>query len=105
MVALTRTHRSMPIRALAIVGCMTIVVLASQVIALQRPAPVGPLTAPPGVDQLQPAVGDLDAGGISTGSGDGTSTIAGGTADIMRIEADIAFWSARVAKHPDDFVS
>jgi tetratricopeptide (TPR) repeat protein len=106
MTAQTRTRRSLPIRTLAVVGCMVAVVLASQLIALGRPAPgPGPAGPPALIDPLQPAVGDLDPGGVSAGQDDGTSAIAGGPADVKRIKANIEFWSARVAKNPDDFIS
>ena len=97
-------RRPFGFRAIAIVLCMLAVVAASQVAVALRPAP--PAVAP-GVgsgaqtDPLVPGLADLDG---LTSSGDGVADYSPG-ADVERIRANIAFWSKRVARHPDDFVS
>lgn len=105
MAALTRSSRSLPIRGLAILASMVTIVVASQLSQLVRPAAApggrpaavsGAAGAAGAVDPVAPAVADLD-GGATGGSG--------GAAALDRINADIAFWSARVARNRDDFVS
>src|SRR5439155_16440210 len=64
--------------------------------------PVRP--APGAADPLQPAIGDLDAG-APTGADAGTGSGATGASDLVRIKADIEFWSGRVARNRDDFIS
>lgn len=113
MAALTRTNRSLPTRGLAIVACMTAIVVASQLTGVGHPA-LAPGSAPAevgaagatgvtgGVDPVAPALADLDSGAASGSTG---STGAARSAGLDRITADIAFWSARVARNRDDFVS
>ena len=113
MAALTRTNRSLPTRALAIVACMTAIVAAGQLTGLGRPTPapggapalVGTADTAGGVDPAAPALADLDSATASRSTGSTGSTIAARSAGLDRIKADIAFWSARVARNRDDFVS
>jgi len=98
MIALTRLPRPLP-RAAAIVGLMVAVVVATQLVALLRPAPpssaqLHPAEAVPGLAQLAPA--DLDTG---------TGTATADAEEVARIKGDVAFWSARFAKNHLDFVS
>jgi tetratricopeptide (TPR) repeat protein len=105
-----RPRRSIPTRLLAVVGAMLVVVVASQVIGQFRWAIAPAHPAPAALDPLQPAVGDLDAGALS--GVDGGSDAAGGTigagsgaSDIARIKANVEFWSGRVDRNRDDFIS
>jgi tetratricopeptide (TPR) repeat protein len=108
-----RPRRSVPIRLLAVVGAMLVVVVVSQVASHLRTAASPPALAPVVVDPLQPAVGDLDAGAISGAGGSSGASSGGGTAaaadlgarDVARIKANIEFWSGRVARDRDDFIS
>src|SRR5256885_5630541 len=111
-----RPRRSFPIRLLAVVGAMLLVVVVSQVASHLRTSAPPQRQAPVVVDPLQPGIGDLDAGAISGSSGSGSGTDAGpaagagaaadpGVSDIARIKADIEFWSSRVARDRDDFIS
>ncbi|MEP6638220.1 MAG: tetratricopeptide repeat protein [Chloroflexota bacterium] len=100
----------MPIRLLAVVGAMLVVVVASQVVSQLRSASKPARPAPVAVDPLTPTVGDLDAGGVSGGAAEQGDVAAGaasdaGATDIGRIKADIEFWSSRVARDRDDFIS
>ena len=112
-----RPHRSLPVRLLAVVGAMIVVVVASQVLAQLRwvVAPARP--APAALDPLQPAVGDLDTSALSGSDGGAEASAAGvgaaggasgadaGASDIARIKANVEFWSSRVARNQDDFIS
>ena len=111
-----RPRRSFPTRVIAVVGAMLIVVVVSQVASQLRSDASLARQAPVVVDPLQPAIGDLDAGAISgsgsgsdgggSGAGAGAGAAAGpGVSDIARIKADIEFWSGRVARNRDDFIS
>ena len=104
-----RPRRSYPIRLLAVVGAMLVVVAASQVVSHLRIAAVPPRPAPAVADPLQPGIGDLDAGTIGTSGADDGSGVAAaaepGISDVARIKADIEFWSSRVARDRDDFIS
>ena len=116
MATVTRTRRPLTTRLLAIVACMLAIVAVTQIAArLQTPA-----TRPPAqVDPLQPTIGDLDGGligGIDGGAGAfGRSSATGGSSDggsaearsaeLDRLRANVAFWSARVARQRDDFIS
>lgn len=94
---MTASHweRNLPRRALAVLGFTVVVAAASQLVAAGRPAPVAP--APAAVPAAEaPAVGVLDGT-------DATTPTSG--ADLGRIQADVAFWSGRLKKHPNDFVS
>ena len=102
-----RPRRSWPLRLTAVVGAMLVVVVASQIAGQFRSASTTARPAPLAVDPLQPAIGDLDAGS-SSGGNDGAdvndgAAVAGG--DIARIKANIDFWSGRVARDRDDFIS
>jgi tetratricopeptide (TPR) repeat protein len=104
-----RPRRSVPIRLLAVVGAMLVVVVVSQVASHLRTVISPPALAPVAVDPLRPGIDDLDAGAISgsgadAGSGAGTATDQG-VSDAARIKADIEFWSSRVARDRDDFIS
>jgi tetratricopeptide (TPR) repeat protein len=94
---MTASHweRNLPRRALAVLGFMVVIVIASQLIAAGRQAP--PAAAPVSVPEAAaPALGALDGGDAVTPASD---------ADLARIQANIAFWSGRLVKHPGDFVS
>ena len=96
MAALTTARsRSLPIRALAIVGCMVAVVAVTQFAAALRTPPV----ARPVQQDLAPLVPDV--ADLDTGS----DTSQGHAAEVALINADIAFWSGRFQVHPTDFVS
>jgi tetratricopeptide (TPR) repeat protein len=100
----TRSRRPLPIRLLAVVAAMVGIAVVSQVASSLR-APTPPARqAPVAADPLQPAVGDLDAG-APAGADAGAGSVAAGAGDIARIKADIEFWSARVARNRDDFIS
>ena len=118
MATLTRPRprrRSFPIRLLAVVGAMLVMVVVSQVASHLRSASSPPRQPPVVVDPLQPGIGDLDAGAISGSGGGGSGADAGPAAgagaaadpvsDVARIKADIEFWSSRVARDRDDFIS
>jgi len=111
-----RPRRSFPIRLLAVIGAMLLVVVVSQVASHLRTSAPPQRQAPVVVDPLQPGIGDLDAGAISGSSGSGSGADAGpaadagaaadpGVSDVARIKADIEFWSSRVARDRDDFIS
>ena len=106
MAALTRarSRRPLPVRLFAVVGAMLVVVVVSQVASQLRTAgtPSRP-AAPAAVDRLQPAIGDLDAG--TTGDTGAAAGAGAATGDVARIKANIEFWSARVARDRDDFIS
>ncbi|MDQ6794606.1 MAG: tetratricopeptide repeat protein [Chloroflexota bacterium] len=96
MTAVSGTRsRSLPFRALAIVGCMVAVVAVTQFGAALRTAPA---TKPIQQDlaPLVPNVGDLDVGSAANQSH---------ADEVALINGDIAFWSARFQAHPTDFVS
>jgi tetratricopeptide (TPR) repeat protein len=99
-----RPRRPLPTRALAVIGAMLLVVIASQVISTLTAHPLTSPTRPAPVDPQAPAVGDLDAGTISFG-GPGEGADAPASLDLDRIRANIIFWSERVARDRDDFVS
>ncbi|HLQ48408.1 MAG TPA: hypothetical protein VK233_05495, partial [Candidatus Dormibacteraeota bacterium] len=104
-----RPRRSVPIRLLAVVGAMLVVVVVSQVASHLGTPTSPPAPAPVAVDPLRPAIDDLDAGGINVAGADagpdaGTATDHG-VSDVARIKADIEFWSGRVARDHDDFIS
>jgi tetratricopeptide (TPR) repeat protein len=87
--------RSLPFRALAIVGCMVAVVAVTQFAAgLQTPPAAKPIEQD--LAPLVPNVGDLDVGSAPNQSH---------ADEVALINADIAFWSARFRVHPTDFVS
>jgi tetratricopeptide (TPR) repeat protein len=96
---MTTEHRSrsLPVRALGVVGLTVVVAVASQVIAASRPA--APVASPRGAQEETldgPVVADLDIGaGPTTATADDTS----------RINANIAFWSKKLTGHPNDFVA
>jgi tetratricopeptide (TPR) repeat protein len=111
MATVTRatSRRLMPNRLLALVGAMLVVVVVSQ-LASQLRAPSPPSGPSVAADPLQPAVGDLDAGALQGGGAADSDIEAGSdgtavTADVARIRANIAFWSGRVARDRDDFIS
>jgi tetratricopeptide (TPR) repeat protein len=89
-------------RAIAILVAMLAVAAISQLVAAIRPAPTSRSVA---LDPLQPAVGDLDTGTNAGGGGGGTAGQLDPASDVARIKSNIAFWSKRVERHPDDFVS
>ena len=104
-----RPRRSVPIRLLAVVGAMLVVVVVSQVASHLRTTALPPALAPVVVDPLRPTIDDLDAGAIG-GSGANAGSDAGaapdhGVSDVSRIKADVEFWSGRVARDRDDFIS
>jgi tetratricopeptide (TPR) repeat protein len=113
MAAVTRarSRRSTPIRLLAVVALMLAVVAISQIASQLRSAASPSGGAPVAVDPLEPAIGDLDAGAISRAgdnadaAGGAGSAADGGTGDVARIRANVEFWSSRVAKDRDDFIS
>jgi len=87
--------RSLPFRALAIVGCMVAVVAVSQLAASLRTPPAR-VPVQQDLAPLLPDVGDLDVG----------SDVSQSHADqVDLINSDIAFWSGRFRAHPTDFVS
>ena len=89
--------RTLPRRALAVLGFTVVVVVASQLIAAGRVAPA--LAAP-----AQAAVPGAAAPDIATfDGGDAISPSSG--AELGRIQADIAFWSGRLKVSSGDFVS
>jgi tetratricopeptide (TPR) repeat protein len=110
-------RRSLPIRLLAVVGAMLVVVVASQVVAQLRSVVEPAQSAPAALDPLQPAVGDLDAGALPGAGGGSDADVGGsggavgatgadaGASDIARIKANVDFWSSRVARNRDDFIS
>jgi tetratricopeptide (TPR) repeat protein len=110
-----RPRRSHPFRLLAVVGAMLAVVVISQIASQLRLISAPPRPAPGLVDPLQPAISDLDAGAIpgsgsgsgdGSGADDGTGAAAGpGVSDVARIKADVEFWSGRVTRNRDDFIS
>ena len=87
--------RSLPFRALAIVGCMLAIVAVTQLAVALRTAPVAkPIQQD--LEPLVPNVSDLDVG----------SAVSQSLADqVALINGDIAFWSTRFRAHPTDFVS
>ena len=87
--------RSLPMRALAIAGCMAAVVAVSQIAAALRTAPVS-VPVQHDLAPLVPNIADLDTGT------DASPTHAD---EVALINADISFWSARFKLHPTDFVS
>ena len=89
-------ERNLPRRALSVVGLMVVIAAVSQLLVAARPKPAAPPPpiAIPGAEA--PAVGALD--------GDNATTPMS-AADLGRIQADIAFWSARLKQRPTDFVS
>jgi tetratricopeptide (TPR) repeat protein len=110
-------RRSVPMRLLAIVGAMIVVVVASQVVAQLRSVVAPAQPAPAAVDPLRPAVGDLDAGALAgagggsdadvggAGAGGGATGADAGASDLARVKANVEFWSSRVARNRDDFIS
>ncbi|MEA2545787.1 MAG: hypothetical protein QOI09_1060 [Chloroflexota bacterium] len=92
-----RRSRSLPIRAAGLIGLTLAVAIGSQLVAASRaPAAVG---TPPGEQAAiveGPGVADLDVGGGAT-----TAT----PDDTNRINANIAFWSAKLTAHATDFVA
>jgi tetratricopeptide (TPR) repeat protein len=88
---------------MAILTAMLAIVVVSQLVAAVQRPPGGP---PAEVrDPLAPTIADLD---IGTAAPDGAETGAAPTdrgRDIERIKANIAFWSKRFERQPDDFVS
>jgi tetratricopeptide (TPR) repeat protein len=75
----------------------------SQLLVALRPVPTSP--AGTETDSHGPSLADVDQG---PSSGDGASdirTAAEADLDVDRIRANVAFWSKRVAKQPDDFIS
>jgi tetratricopeptide (TPR) repeat protein len=97
---MTASHREWNLtrRALAVLGLMVLVVGASQLLAASRAIPARPPAAAPaavpGADA--PTVQVLDGGDALTPST---------AADLGRVQADVAFWSGRLERHPGDFVS
>jgi tetratricopeptide (TPR) repeat protein len=109
-------RRPVPMRLFAVVGAMILVVVASQVVAQLRSVAAPAQPAPAAVDPLQPAVGDLDVGGLSgpggsdagvggVGAAGGATGSGGRASDLARIKTNVEFWSSRVARNPDDFIS
>jgi len=90
-----RRSRSLPLRALAIVGCMVALVALTQLIAAFRTPPVAK-PVPQDLAPLVPNVADLDIG-----SAVNTSLVD----QVALINGDIKFWSARFRAQPTDFVS
>ena len=91
----TPWERNLPRRALAVLVFMGLIVAASQLLAAGRSQPSAPVQAAL-PEAAAPAVGALDGGDIITPTSE---------ADLARIQADIAFWSGRLAKQSNDFVS
>lgn len=95
--------RSGRIRAVGLVGAALVIAIGSQVLAAGRPSQLPTASAPPAVTQADPATGnqapqvvDLD---VVAGSGAATD------ADVTRIKANNAFWSAKLVAHANDFVA
>lgn len=106
MATQTRTRRSLPTRALGVVGGMVALVLVSQLIAAVTPtSDPGPAGEPIAIDPLRPAVADLDPVAGPAFGEDGLSVTPDSTSDLERIKANIDFWSVRAAKNPGDFIS
>ncbi len=111
--AADRPNRPLPTRALAIVGAMIILVIASQVVTSLTNRPLAAPARPAAADPLAPTIDDLDPGSISFGTSDGAANAGAGAAaatvtdslDLERIHADVTFWGARAKANPDDFVS
>lgn len=99
-----RSRRPLQMRLLAVVVAMLGVVIVTQAASHIGPSVARVPPATVAADPLQPAVGDLDAG-APTGAGAGTGSSVAGANDLARIKADIAFWSGRVARNRDDFIS
>lgn len=88
--------RSLPIRALAIVGCMVAIVAVSQLAAAFRTPPPAAKPVQQDLAALVPNVADLDTG---------TDTSQSHADEVALINQDITFWSQRFQVHPTDFVS
>ena len=111
--AVDRPNRPLPTRALAIVGAMVVIVIASQVVttltARPLPAPARPAAADPlATDHRRPRSG-LDlvrrVGRRRCRSAGVAAAADHRLAHLERIRADVAFWGARAKADPDDFVS
>jgi tetratricopeptide (TPR) repeat protein len=98
MTTIQRRSRSLPVRAVGLVGLTLVVAVASQLAAASR-SPLAVAGIPPGgqADTVdRPVVADLDVG-------DGTTTAT--PDDTIRINANIGFWSKKLTAHPTDFVA
>ena len=98
MTTIQRRSRSLPVRAMGLVGLTLVVAVASQLAAASR-SPLAVAGIPPGgrADTVdRPVVADLDVG-------DGTTTAT--PDDTIRINANIGFWSKKLTAHPTDFVA
>jgi len=97
MTALTRAW-TLPMRALLILVTMILLAAVTQLLGAgqhpRAPAQQPPADAGAGLPRTAPA--DLDSG---------TGATTGDAADLVRINADIAFWSSRFQKNRLDFVS
>ena len=97
MTALTRAW-TLPMRALLILVTMILLAAVTQLLGAgqhpRAPAQQPPADAGAGLPRTAPA--DLDSG---------TGATTGDPADLVRINADIAFWSSRFQKNRLDFVS
>src|SRR5258708_26360289 len=98
MTTIQRRSRSLPVRAVGLVGLTLAVAIASQLAAASR-SPLAVVGTPPGgqADTVAPpVVADLDGGsGATSATPD----------DTIRINANIAFWSKKLTAHPTDFVA
>jgi tetratricopeptide (TPR) repeat protein len=97
---MTTAHssRSVPVRAVGLLGVTLVVAVASQLTASSR-SPLAVVGTPPGgqADTVdRPVVADLDVGG---------GTTSGTADDTIRINANIGFWSKKLTAHPTDFVA
>lgn len=91
------------LRSVAIVLAMLVIAGASQAFVALRPA--SPATDAAPADPLTPGIADLDVGQPVGDGADDAPAYSGAGRDIDRIKANIAFWSKRVERQPDDFVS
>ena len=100
---LVRRPSPFAIRAIGVIAVAVAIAAGSQLLAAGRTSPLSATTAPraglsdPGTGG-GPAVVDLDAG-IGPGAG------AGPDVDTARIRENIAFWTAKLAAHGNDFVA
>jgi tetratricopeptide (TPR) repeat protein len=94
---------------------MLVVAIVSQIVGQLHQTAGSAGAVPVTIDPLQPGVGDLDAGALdgAGGSADGdvagagAESVAAGTSggDMARLKANVEFWSGRVARNRDDFIS
>jgi tetratricopeptide (TPR) repeat protein len=98
----SRRPSSMLVRAIGLIGAAVLIAVLSQVVAAMHPA------APARTSRAPAALSDPVTGGnpptvvdLDVGAGPVTAT----DADTVRIKANIAFWSAKLTAHTNDFVA